>query len=80
MNSVGDAQKLLDAYRIGQVKILGKNVPGGAVVKFEGVTEGSVNAVVGIISQPTNFFIIKGAMSSSIVPANHNWTKNECGS
>lgn len=75
LNSVDDAQKVLDAYRIGQVKILGKNAQGFPVVKFEGVTGTNVNAGVGITGQPTNVFIIKGTKSPSIVPANPNWTQ-----
>ena len=75
LNSVDDAQKVLDAYRIGQVKILGKNAQGFPVVKFEGVTGINVNAGVGITGQPTNVFIIKGTKSPSIVPANPNWTQ-----
>ena len=75
LNSVDDAQKVLDAYRIGQVKILGKNAQGFPVVKFEGVTGTNVNAGVGITAQPTNVFIIKGTKSPSIVPANPNWTQ-----
>lgn len=73
LNSVDDAQKVLDAYRIGEVKILGKNAQGFPVVKFEGVTGTNVNAGVGITGQPTNVFIIKGTKSPSIVPANPNW-------
>lgn len=75
LNSVDDAQKVLDAYRIGQVKILGKSAQGFPVVKFEGVTGTNVNAGVGITAQPTNVFIIKGTKSPSIVPANPNWTQ-----
>ena len=75
LNSVDDAQKVLDAYRIGQVKILGKNAQGFPVVKFEGVTGTNVNAGVGITGQPTNVFIIKGTKSPSVVPANPNWTQ-----
>ncbi|WP_448651370.1 two-partner secretion domain-containing protein [Pseudomonas fluorescens] len=75
LNSVDDAQKVLDAYRMGEVKILGKNAQGFPVVKFEGVTGTNVNAGVGITGQPTNVFIIKGTKSPSIVPANPNWTQ-----
>ncbi|WP_350601226.1 DUF637 domain-containing protein [Pseudomonas sp. 65/3-MNA-CIBAN-0223] len=75
LNSIDDAQKVLDAYRVGQVKILGKNAQGFPVVKFEGVTGTNVNAGVGITGQPTNVFIIKGTKSPSIVPANPNWTQ-----
>ncbi len=75
MNSVDDAQRVLDAYRIGNVTILGKNAQGFPIVKFEGVTGTNVNAGVGIIGQPTNIFIIKGTKSPSIVPTNPNWSK-----
>lgn len=75
LNSIDDAQKVLDAFRVGQVKILGKNAQGFPLVRFEGVTGTNVNAGVGISGQPTNVIIIKGTKSSSIVPANPNWTR-----
>lgn len=75
MNSVDDAQRVLDAYRIGNVTILGKNAQGFPVVKFEGVTGANVNAGVGITGQPTSIFIIKGKKSPSIVPINPDWNK-----
>lgn len=74
LNSVSDAQKVLDAYHTGQVKILGRNAPGFPVVKFEGVTGTNVNLGVGITDQATNVFIIKGTKSPSIVPTNPNWS------
>lgn len=74
LNSVSDAQKLLDAYHTGQVKILGRNAQGFPVVKFEGVTGTNVNLGVGITDQATNVFIIKGTKSPSIVPTNPNWS------
>ncbi|MDI2254445.1 two-partner secretion system putative hemagglutinin TpsA2 [Pseudomonas aeruginosa] len=74
LNSVSDAQKVLDAYHTGQVKILGRNAQGFPVVKFEGVTGTNVNLGVGITDQATNVFIIKGAKSPSIVPTNPNWS------
>ncbi|MCO4016929.1 filamentous hemagglutinin N-terminal domain-containing protein [Pseudomonas aeruginosa] len=73
LNSVSDAQKVLDAYHTGQVKILGRNAQGFPVVKFEGVTGTNVNLGVGITDQATNVFIIKGTKSPSIVPTNPNW-------
>lgn len=75
VNSVSDAQKVLDAYHAGQVKILGKNAQGFPVVKFEGVTGTNVNLGVGITDQPTNVFIIKGTKKPSIVPTNPNWSQ-----
>ncbi|MDU0640104.1 DUF637 domain-containing protein [Pseudomonas aeruginosa] len=74
LNSVSDAQKVLDAYHTGQVKILGRNAQGFPVVKFEGVTGTNVNLGVGITDQATNVFIIKGTKSPSIVPTNPNWS------
>ncbi|MDU0820614.1 hypothetical protein Q8X07_29705 [Pseudomonas aeruginosa] len=74
LNSVSDAQKVLDAYHTGQVKILGRNAQGFPVVKFEGVTGTNVNLGVGITDQATNVFIIKGTKSPSIVPINPNWS------
>lgn len=74
MNSVSDVQKVLDTYRSGQVKILGKNAQGFPVVKFEGVTGTNVNLGVGITDQSTNVFVIKGTKKPSIVPTNTNWS------
>ncbi|MCP9247071.1 DUF637 domain-containing protein [Pseudomonas aeruginosa] len=74
LNSVSDAQKVLDAYHTGQVKILGRNAQGFPVVKFEGVTGTNVNLGVGITDQATNVFIIKVTKSPSIVPTNPNWS------
>ncbi len=74
LNSVSDAQKVLDAYHTGQVKILGRNAQGFPVVNFEGVTGTNVNLGVGITDQATNVFIIKGTKSPSIVPTNPNWS------
>lgn len=74
LNSVSDAQKVLDAYHTGQVKILGRNAQGFPVVKFEGVTGTNVNLGVGITDQATIVFIIKGTKSPSIVPTNPNWS------
>ncbi|MFG0382588.1 filamentous hemagglutinin N-terminal domain-containing protein [Pseudomonas sp. zbq_18] len=74
LNSVSDAQKVLDAYHAGQVKILGRNAQGFPVVKFEGITGTNVNLGVGITDQATNVFIIKGTKSPSIVPTNPNWS------
>ncbi|GFM77682.1 hypothetical protein PSCICM_35010 [Pseudomonas cichorii] len=75
LNSVDDAQKVLDAYRAGQVNILGRNAQGFPVVKFESVIGTNVNAGAGITGQPTSVFIIKGTKSPSIVPANPNWSQ-----
>ncbi len=75
LSSVSDAQKVLDAYHAGQVKVLGKNAQGFPVVKFEGVTGTNVNLGVGITDQATNVFIIKGTKSPSIVPTNPNWSQ-----
>lgn len=72
MNSVSDAQKVLDAYHSGQVKILGKNGQGFPVVKFEGITGTNVNLGVGITDQPTNVFVIRGTKKPSIAPTNPN--------
>jgi filamentous hemagglutinin family protein len=75
VNSVSDAQKVLDAYHAGQVKILGKNSQGFPVVKYEGVTGTNVNVGAGITGQPTNVFVIKGTKKPSIVPTNPNWSQ-----
>jgi filamentous hemagglutinin len=73
LNSVDDAQKVLDAYRSGQATILGKNPQGFPIVRFDGVTGTNVNSGSGFPAQPTNVFIIKGTKSPSVVPTNPNW-------
>lgn len=75
MNSVADAQKVLDAYHAGQVTVLGKNAQGFPVVRFDGVSGTNVNISAGIPNQTTNVFVIKGTKSPSIVPTNPNWSQ-----
>jgi RHS repeat-associated protein len=75
LNSMSDAQAVLDAYHAGTAKILGKSSQGFPVVRVEGVTGTNVNVGAGFPSQPTNVFIIKGTASPSVVPTNPNWTQ-----
>lgn len=75
LDSVADAQKVLDAYRSGQAKIIGTTSQGFPIVRFDGVTGTNVNLGVNITNQPTNVFIIKGTKSPSVVPTNPNLDK-----
>lgn len=74
MNSVGDAQRVLDAYHAGQTEILGTNAQGNSVVRFNGVTGTKVNVAAGYPNRPTNVFMIKGTSSVSVVPLQPNWS------
>jgi hypothetical protein len=74
LNSLDDAQNVLDAYRSGSITILGKSKQGFPIVKYEGVTGTNVNIGAEISNQPTNVFMIKGTKSPRIVTMNPNWT------
>lgn len=73
LNSVDDAQKVLDAYRRGSVNILGKTKQGFPVIRYESVTGTNVNLGAGVSNQSTNVFMIKGTTSPSVVPMNPYW-------
>lgn len=73
LDSVSDAQQVLDAYHSGAAQILGKSQGGFPIVRFEGVTGINVN-LPRFPSQPTNVFMIKGTSAPSVVPMNPTWT------
>lgn len=73
LNSVDDAQSVLDAMHSGSATVLGKTNQGHIVVRFEGVTGFNNNAGAGFVNQPTNVFMIKGTTKPSVVPTNPNW-------
>lgn len=73
MNSVSDAQSVLDAVHTGKATFLGTNKAGFPVFLFKGVTGTNVNVGAGITGQSTNVFIIKGTTSLSVVPTNPFW-------
>jgi len=73
LNSVDDAQAVLDAVHSGQATFLGTSKTGHQVFRFNGVTGTNVNLGAGIGGQPTNVFIIKGTVSPSIVPTSPFW-------
>lgn len=72
LDSLGDAQGVLDAYHGETATILGRTC-GFPVVRLEGITGTNVNLGTGFARQPTNVFIIKGTAKPSIVPTNPNW-------
>ena len=73
LNSVGDAQSVLDAVHSGKATYLGTSKAGHQVYRYNGVTGTNVNIGAGITGQPTNVFMIKGTASPSIVPTNPLW-------
>jgi RHS repeat-associated protein len=73
LNSINDAQAVLDAVNSGRATFLGISKAGHMVYKFDGVTGTNVNLGVGITRQPTNVFIIKGTSSPSVVPTSPLW-------
>ena len=73
MNSLDDAQAVLDAVHNGGATILGKSRQGNIVVRFEGVTGFNNNPGAGFVNQPTNVFMIKGTASTSVVPTTPSW-------
>lgn len=74
LDSMADAQAVLDAYRSGSATILGRSSQGFPVVRVNGISGTNVNIGAGIANQPTNVFIIKGTAHPSVVPTNPNWT------
>jgi RHS repeat-associated protein len=70
LNSMDDANAVLEAYHSGAATILGRTKSGFPVVKVDGVTGTNVNRGAGILEQPTNVFMIKGTTSPSVVPIN----------
>jgi hypothetical protein len=73
LNSVDDAQAVLNAYQKGAATILGKSPQGFPIVRFDGIIGTNVNVGAGIFNQATNVFIIKGTAKPSIVPTNPFW-------
>ncbi|MDW6092467.1 hypothetical protein SBX64_07910 [Vibrio rhizosphaerae] len=75
MDSLDDAQKVLDAYNSGKSNIIGKSKQGFPIIKVEDVTGTNVsNVASGTYKQATNIFMVKGTKSPSIVPMNPNWS------
>jgi len=70
LNSVADAQKVLDAVHSGEAVFLGTTKAGQPVFRYSGVTGTNVNIGAGFSSQPTNVFIIKGTTNPTVVPTN----------
>ncbi len=73
LNTINDAQKVLDAVHSGEAIFLGVNKAGNPVFRYSGVTGTNVNIGAGISGQPTNVFIVKGTTSPSIVPTSPAW-------
>jgi len=73
LNSVEDAQKVLDAVHSGEATYIGTTKAGHQVFRYDGVTGTNVNVGAGITGQPTNVFIIKGTASPSVVPTGPFW-------
>ncbi len=73
LDSLEDAQTVLDAYRSGSTKILGKSSQGFPIVRYNLVTGTNVNIGAGVSKQLTNVFMIKWTKSPSILPMNPKW-------
>ena len=73
LDSVDDAQLVLDSYRAGKTTVIGRSSQGFPVVRFEGVMGTNVNKGAGITSQPTHVFMIKGTAKPSVVPMSPGW-------
>lgn len=72
LNSVSDAQKILDAVHSGEAVFLGVTKAGQPVFRYSGVTGTNINVGAGF-NQTTNIFIIKGTTSPSVVPTSPMW-------
>jgi hypothetical protein len=74
LDSIDDAQAVLDAFHDGSAQVLGISREGHIVVRVPSVNGTNVNTFAGFPSQPTNVFMIKGQSSVSIVPTTPYWT------
>ena len=73
LDSLEDAQEILDAVHTGKAKYLGQTKTGHSVFRYNKINGTNVNKGKGILSQKTNVFLIKGTSSPSIVPTNPFW-------
>ncbi len=73
LNSIDDAQAVLDAVHSGQATFLGTSKAGHQVFRLNSVTGTNVNLGAGVSGQSTNVFMIKGTTSPSVVPTNPLW-------
>ena len=74
LNSIQDAQKVLDAVHSGTAQYLGTTKNGHIVVKCMEVTGTNVNKGAGITQQATNTFLIKGTANPSVVPTSPTYS------
>ncbi|MEK7411770.1 MAG: RHS repeat-associated core domain-containing protein, partial [Planctomycetota bacterium] len=68
LNSLTDAQSVLDALKNGSATVLGRTRNGHLLVRVDEVTGYNTNVAAGFVNQPTNVFIVKGTTSPSVVP------------
>lgn len=73
LQSMDDAQAVLDAVHSGSARVLGTTRQGHVVVEFKGVTGFNNNPAAGFVDQPTNVFMIKGTAKPSVVPTSPAW-------
>ncbi len=73
LNSLDDAQAVLDAVHSGNARFLGISKAGHQIYRVNGVTGTNVNLGASITGQPTNVFMIKGTTSPSVVPTSPLW-------
>jgi len=74
LQSLDDAQAVLDAVHDGSATVLGTSKQGYLVVRVEKVTGFNNNPRSGFVDQATNVFYIKGSTKPSVVPHNPTWT------
>ena len=72
MKSEADAQTVIDTFNSGNATVVGQTPQGFPIVRVDNVTGTYRNELnTGrVISEPSNVFVIKGASSPSIYPAN----------
>lgn len=73
-NNMSDAEETFEAFRNGNVEILGTGRNGNTYFRYGNVTGFNNNPNTGHVGQPTNVFFLKGTSGASIVPTNPNWT------
>lgn len=77
LNSVADAQAVLDAYHSGSASILCKTRSGFPVARVPGIRETNVNVGADIQGQFTDVFFIKGTAKPSFVPTNPSYNRDD---
>lgn len=73
LDTMDDAQTVLDAFDSGEATLLGETAHGFPVIRVDTVTGYNENRGAGYSAQPTHVFMIKGERRLSVVPMSPEW-------